>query len=171
MSRTRSLLALLALVSVLAVLPAPAFADGVPPIGIQHTPPTSAVPGSQIYLTAVLTNATTATVVWRNDTMTSDDVMPMTNLSEANGSGWVFAAYLPAQPAPTQIAYAINASNPGGFHLESYFFSVDTAPTGGLTPADQQSWMWTMAASLAMAGSAVAVLYWYTGRRLRREVG
>lgn len=169
MTRARCVLAFFAVAALLAGLPSPAAGQGVPPIGIEHTPPAGVTPGYQIYLTAILTNATSAVVVWRNDTMTADAVMPMTNLSEADGAGWVFAAYLPPQATPTQILYAINASNPGGFHVEGYFFSVDVPSTGGLTPSDQESWIWTMAASLAMVVSTVAVLYWYTGRRLRRE--
>lgn len=155
--------------AVLGTISMPAAGEGIPPIAIEHTPPSGATPGHQIYLTAVLTNATAAAVAWRNDTMTADATMPMTNLSEPNGSGWVFAAYLPAQPVPTQIVYSINASNAGGFRQESFFFSVDLVASGGLTSADQESWVWTMAASLAMVISTVAVLYWYVGRRLARE--
>ncbi len=169
MIRARHILVFLAVATVLSVLPAPAAAQGVPPIGIEHTPPADATPGYQIYLTATLTNATAATVVWRNDTMTADDVRPMTNLSQAAGSGWVFAAFLPAQPGPTQIVYSISASNGGGVHAESFFFSVDLPSTGGLTSADQEAWMWTMAATFSMTLSVLAVLYWYTGRRLKRE--
>lgn len=169
MTRARLVLAFLAVTALLAGLADPAAGQGVPAIGIEHTPPVGVTPGYQIYLTATLTNATSAVVVWRNDTMTADAVMPMTNLSEANGAGWVFAAYLPPQPTPTQILYAINASNPGGSHVEGYFFTVDVASSGGLTPSDQEAWIWTIAASLAMVASTVGVLYWYTGQRLRRE--
>ena len=169
MRRALEVLAILAVAAILLPLSTPAAGQGVPAIGILHTPPTGVGPGHQVYLSAVLTNATVATVAWRNDTMTLDDVVPMTNLSQANGTGWVFAAYLPAQPSPTQITYAINASNEGGSHIESYFFSVDVPSAAGLTAADQQSWMWTMAATFSMIISTLVVLYWYTGRRLRRE--
>lgn len=171
MKRILVLVAIVAAAALLAVAAPRAGAEGIPPIGIVHTPPSGTLPGHQIYLSAVITNATAAIVSWRNDTMTSDGLVPMTNLTRANGSGWVFAAYLPAQPGPTQITYAINASNAGGFHIESYFLSVDVPSTPGLTAADQESWVWTIAASLAMIVSIVAVLYWYTGRRLAREVG
>ncbi len=138
-------------------------------IGLVHTPPADVTPGLQIYLTAVLENATTATVVWRNSTMSEDAVAPMTNLSQPSGTGWIYAAYLPAQPVPTQIRYRINASSPSGFIEESYFFSVDYPSPGGITDEEQVAWMVTVAASLSMIASVIAVLYVYTGRRLRRE--
>lgn len=147
-----------------------ASAGATSTIQIVHVAPTGIVPGLQIYLTAELTNATSASIAWRNDTMSADGIVPMTNLTQANGTGWVYAAYLPAQPTPTQITYAINASNADGFHVESYFLSVETPASGGLTAADQQAWMLTLAASLTMIVSALAALYWYTGRRLKREV-
>lgn len=162
--------AILALVLAVLLVAPPVRADGVPSISIVHAPPTDAAPGGQIYLTATITNATSASIAWRNDTMTADSVVPMTNLSMANGTGWVYAAYLPAQPVPTQITYSINASNAGGSRIESYFFSVSAPTASGITAAEQDGWILTMAASLSMAVSTVAALYWYTGRRLRREV-
>lgn len=169
MTRASGILASLAVAAVLITFAVPAAGQGVPPITVVHTAPVGATPGHQIYLSAILTNATSATIVWRNDTMTADAIVPMTNTSEANGTGWLFAAYLPAQPSPTQITYSIRASNAGGSQVESYFFSVDFPSTPGLTAADQEAWVWTMAATMAMIVSALAVLYWYVGRRLRRE--
>lgn len=148
----------------------PVSAQAPRTIQIAHAPPTGASPGHQIYVEAVFVNATSGTIAWRNATMTTDEVVPMTNLSTANGSGWTFAAYLPAQSSPTQISYTLNASNAEGFRTESYFLSVDVPATGGLTPADQEAWVYTMAASITMVVTTIAVLYWYTGRRLRREV-
>lgn len=154
---------------ILAAFSTPAAAEGVPPVSITHTAPSGVIPDRQVYLTAVLTNATAATVLWRNSTMTADEVVPMTNLSLTVSAGWEYAAYLPAQSSPTQITYLINATNAGGFHRESYFFSVDVPSASGLTAADQGAWILTMAASLTMTVCTLAVLYWYTGRRLRRE--
>ncbi len=159
----------LALVA-LAVAPSPSAAQTGGTIQIRHAPPDGVTPGHQIFLLAFLTSASAGTVSWRNATMTADAVVPMTNLSLANGTGWGFGAYLPAQDSPTQISYTINASNNEGFHTESYFLSVDVAAQGGLTTADQEAWALTVAASLSMAASTIAVLYWYTGRRLRRGV-
>lgn len=137
-------------------------------ITIVHTPPTGVIPGFQIYVTAVLTNATSASVAWQNSSMSADEVAPMTNLSRSEEGGWLYAAYLPAQLSPTQVRYAINASGPSGSRAESYFLSVDVPSSEGITPEGQNVWVLTMAASLSMAVSVIAVMYWYTGRRLRR---
>lgn len=160
----------LGLVTLLLSFAPGAAAQAPGDIQIVHVAPSGIVTGLQIYLTAEMTNATSATIAWRNDTMSADSIVPMTNLTERNGTAWVYAGYLPAQATPTQITYAINASNADGFHIESYFLSVEAPASGGLTSADQQAWMLTMAASLSMIVSTVAVLYWYTGRRLNREV-
>ena len=142
-------------------------------VRIVHEPPQGVTPGMQVYLTAVLTNATAAEVTWRNSTMTSGLGVPMTNLSQAvpqgGETGWVFAAYLPAQSSPTQVRYAINASGPLGFRAESYFYTVAEPPDAGITAEQQGTWILSLAASLSMAASVVAVLYLYVGRRLRRE--
>ncbi len=138
-------------------------------VKIAHDPPQGVTPGSQVYISAVLTNATVAEITWRNGTMTADKRVPMTNLSQPDGNGWVYAAYLPAQSSPTQMRYAINASGPQGFRIESYFFTIAEPTKGGVTPEEQEAWILTLAASLAMAVSVVAVQYMYTGRRLRRE--
>ena len=146
-----------------------ASAEAQSTIQIDHTPPTGATPGYQVFMEAVFTNATSGTITWRNSMMTADAVVPMTNLSLQRGTGWTFAAYLPAQDSSTQISYVINASNANGFHTESYILSVDVPTTAGLTPADQPAWVYTVVAALSMASSTIAVLYWYTGRRLRQE--
>ena len=169
MRRIPALLAMVAMFALLTSTPLHAAAQGTPEISITHTPPPAVTPDHQIYLAAVLTNASSARVSWRNSTMAADGVVPMTNLSRPDGAGWVFAAYLPAQASPTQITYAINASHAGGSRVESYFLSVDVASPPGLTASDQETWILTMAASISMAASTIAVLYWYTGRRLRRE--
>ncbi|HLE46638.1 MAG TPA: hypothetical protein VI915_06630 [Thermoplasmata archaeon] len=142
-------------------------------VKIVHEAPQGVTPGMQAYLTAVLTNATAAEITWHNGTMTTDLRAPMTNLSEpvdqSGQTGWRFAAYLPAQPAPTQVRYAINASGPQGFRAESYFYTVAEPAAAGITPEQQETWILSLAASMSMAVSVVAVLYMYTGRRLRRE--
>jgi len=125
--------------------------------------------GIEVYLTATLTGATAATVEWRNSSMAADAVAPMTNLSQPDAGGWAYAAYIPAQATPTQIRYAVNASNAGGNARESYFFSVSAPTDAGLTPADQDAWVLTMIASLSAVSSTIAVLYMYTGRRIGRE--
>jgi hypothetical protein len=139
-------------------------------IGISHTPPQGVRPGAQISLSAVLTNATAGWITWRNGTMTSDARVPMTNLSQPQGTRWVYAAYLPAQSSPTQVRYAINASGPQGFHIETYFLTVGEPSASGISQGQQEAWMMSLAASLSMSISTLAVLYWYIGRRLRRGV-
>ncbi len=93
----------------------------------------------------------------------------MTNLSTAEGPGWVYAAWLPAQPAPTQVRYAINASNARGYRVESFFFTVASPTSSRLTQEQQNAWILTVIASLSMASSVIAMLYWYVSRRLHRE--
>lgn len=138
-------------------------------IEILHTPPAVALPGLQINLTAVLSNATAASVGWNNGSMAVDSVVPMTNTSEPSGTGWIYDAWLPAQADGVQVSYAINASN-GAENLVMSYFLVVSAPTPqGLTALDQYTWVLTVAAMASMAISTMAVLYWYTGRRLRRE--
>ena len=166
MTRLAALLVLW-VAATLAVAASPAAAQ--PEITIVHTPPTDAVLGQQVYIAAILTGATAATVEWRNSSMAADAVAPMTNLSQPDAGGWVYAAYLPAQATPTQIVYAVNASDAGGSARESYFFSVSAPTDAGLTPADQDVWVLTMIASLSAVSSTIAVLYWYTGRRIGRE--
>ncbi len=139
-------------------------------IGIDPHPPSVVTPGVQIYITATLTNATAATITWRNGTMGSDQLVPMTNLSQPDGGGWTYAAYLPAQASPTQVRGAINASGPAGYRTESYFLTVAYPTSAGITPEQQSAWVLSLAATLAISISTVAVLYWYTGRRLRQEV-
>lgn len=139
------------------------------PLAVVHSPPEAVVPGTQIYLTAVLENASSASLAWRNASMAADAVVPMTNLSRASGAGWLYAAYLPAQPAPTQVSYTITARGPAGTTSESFTFAVDWPGASGLTDADQAAWVLTLASSLAVVVCVVTLLYWYTGRRLRRE--
>lgn len=136
---------------------------------IDHTPPAIVLPGLQINLTAVLTNATAASVSWNNGSMSNDSWVPMSNTSVAQGAGWVYAAWLPAQADGVQVSYTINASSAETTLKESYFLVVASPSLSGLTAADQYSWMLTMAASLSMAISTMAVLYWYASRRLRRN--
>ncbi len=139
-------------------------------VGIVHTPSKGVIPGVQIYVVATLTNASAATVAWRNGTMTADERVPLTNLSQRDGdAGWMYAGYLPAQATPTQVRYSINASGPDGYRIESFFLTVAFPTATGITPEKQEAWILSVAASLAMAISVVAVMYWYTGRRLRRE--
>src|SRR5512136_670268 len=88
---------LIGLVVLLAtVVPFAAEAQG--PVHIAHTPPSFAAPGQQIDLLAVLTNASSAVVVWNNGSLAKAATVPMTNLSRAQGDGWVYEAWLPAQP-------------------------------------------------------------------------
>ena len=138
-------------------------------IGISHSPPNGVRPGNQIYLTAVLTNATTATIKWRNSTMTVDETVPMTNLSTSSGNGWVYAAYLPAQLTPTQVRYSINASNGQISRSISYFLTVAEPVQSGVTSEQQVTWILTLMAIVTMVLSVVAVLCAYVSRRLRRE--
>lgn len=138
-------------------------------ITIDHAPPSVVLPGLQINLTAVLTNATLAVVTWNNGTLSKDAEVPMTNTSERRGSGWVYEAWLPAQADGVQVSYAINASNGMADKIASYFLVVSAPSPQGLTAADQFQWILTVAASLSMAISTMAVLYWYFGRRLRKE--
>lgn len=154
---------------ILLATPGKVVAQGDGSIAIIHTPPTDAIPGRQISIHAVFVNATSAGILWRNSTMTLDEAAPLTNQSVAEGAGWRFAAFLPAQGAPTQIRYSINATGPSGFLVESYFFSVSEPAAGGITPSGQTGWILTIASSVAMVSSIVAVMYWYVGRRLRRE--
>jgi hypothetical protein len=138
-------------------------------IGISHTPPNGIRPGNQIYLTAVLTNATAATIKWRNSTMTADETVPMTNLSTASGTGWAYAAYLPAQPTSTQVRYSINASNSQTSRSISYFLTVAEPVQSGVTAEQQVTWILTLVAIVTMVSCVVAVAYAFIGRRLRRE--
>ena len=169
MTRRLAVLLVLSACALLAAAATPVTAEGNPPIRIDHVAPTGTLPGYQIYLKAVLTNATSARVLWRNATMAADAIVPMTNLTLQNATGWTFATYLPAQPSPTQIMYTINASNAGGYHTEGYVLSVDLPTPSGLTPGDQEAWVYTMVAALGMVVSTMTVLYWYMGRRLYRE--
>jgi len=138
-------------------------------IEIDHTPPAIVLPGLQVNLTAVLTNATEASVTWNNGSMSSDSQVPMTNTSERSGSGWVYGAWLPAESDGVQVSYSINASNSATNKIMSYFLVVSAPSSPGLTGADQDRWMLTMAATMSMGISTLAVLYWYMGRRLRKE--
>jgi len=153
---------------VLLIRTVPAGSDAAPVVAIVHAPPGDAVPGVQVYLTAVLLNATSATVAWRNGTMVADATAPMTNLSRPEGAGWAYAAYLPAQPSPTLLTYTITAVGPSGSASRAYALDVGVSGSSGLTEADQIAWGLTFSSFLAMAASVVTLLYWYTGRRLRR---
>lgn len=139
-------------------------------VTLVHSPPEGVTPGHQVYLTAVLTNATAASIAWRNDSMTSNAIVPMTNLSKSEGGGWGFAAYLPAQPTPTLVTYTITATGPAGEAQEAFQFVVDVPAAEGLSQEQQMHWILTLVASLSMAASVVAAFYWYIGRRLRRGV-
>lgn len=170
MSRASRILGLcvLGLVLMTSSVPFPWQAAGA--ILIVHTPPGTAVPGLQIYLTAVLSDATSGRVAWRNGTMTADALVPMTNLSRPVGGGWEYGAYLPAQPFPTLVTYTITASGPAGSAAQEYTLNVAPPGSSGPTEADQVGWVLTLAAVLSMALSVVTLAYWYTARRLRREV-
>lgn len=147
----------------------PAGALSTSDIGISHTAPSVVLPGLQINLTAVLTNATAASVSWNNGSMAVDGLVPMTNRSVRAGTGWVYDAWLPAQADGVQVSYAINASNGAVDNAMSYFLVVSAPTPQGLTEADQIQWILTIAASLTMGISTIAVVYWYMGRRLRKE--
>lgn len=164
--------ALVLVLSLGAILPMAGTAAGqaTSEIGIAHTPPTVVLPGLQINLTAVLTNATGASVTWNNGSMAADSLAPMTNTSERSGTGWVYDAWLPAQADGIQVSYSINASNGAASRTASYFLVVSAPTSQGLTATDQVDWILTIAAVASMSISTIAVLYWYMGRRLRREV-
>lgn len=168
MSRAAFLFVLASLLALGAATPL-ATALGSGPVGIVHTPPTSAVPGQQINLLAVLKNATSAIVLWNNGSLPKAVTIPMTNLSQPQNGGWVYEAWLPAQPDGTQVTYSITATGPAGTKTQSYTLSVASPSSQGLTQADQDRWTLTIAASLSMAASTVAAIYYYTFLRLRRE--
>src|SRR3990172_7407274 len=77
-------------------------------VGIVHPPPASPVPGIQIELTALLRNATSAEVRWNDGSMAGDAIVPMTNLSRSQDGGWLYEAWLPAEPGGAPGAYALN---------------------------------------------------------------
>ncbi|HLE55175.1 MAG TPA: hypothetical protein VI999_08060 [Thermoplasmata archaeon] len=162
-------LAILGSLALIAALAPLAGAQAPGEVGIVHTPPASPVPGIQIELTALLRNATSAEVRWNDGSMAGDAIVPMTNLSRSQDGGWLYEAWLPAEPDGTQVTYAINATGPSGMASQSYFVTVGVPTPTGLTDADQQAWIITLAASLTMAASAIVALSWYIGLRLRRE--
>lgn len=167
----RIVMCLLIGLATVALTPAsyPAAALSSTDIGISHTAPAVVLPGLQINLTAILTNATSASVSWNNGSMAVDGVVPMTNTSVRDGAGWVYDAWLPAQADGVQLSYAINASNGAASNTMSYFLVVSAPTPQGLTEADQVQWILTIAASLTMGISTIAAMYWYMGRRLRKE--
>lgn len=162
-------LALLAVVLLGALAPLPASAAAVGAITIAHTPPDAATPGQQIDLVAVLTNATSARVQWNNGTLAAAATVPMTNLSQPQGGGWVYEAWLPAQPDGASVQYAITAAGPSGTATQSYGLTVGAPAATTLTPALEQAWVLTLAAALAAAVSTIVAIYYYVGLRLRRE--
>ncbi len=169
MKRAAWALALLFVFGSLVGGPGPATAQSGSDITIAHTPPTVVLPGLQINLTAVLSNATSGSVKWNNGSMSADALAPMTNTSVQEANGWVYDAWLPAQADGIQVSYAINASNGAAFQIASYFLVVSAPTAQGLTAADQYQWALTVAAIVSMTISTLAVAYWYIGRRLRRE--
>lgn len=93
----------------------------------------------------------------------------MTNISVNSGSGWTFAAYIPAQPSPTQVQYTINASRGQSWVTEEYFLTVDVPRVpGGISEEQQREWMMTIVAMLSMTASLTAMVYLYIGRKMRR---
>ncbi len=144
-------------------------AAGVGRVGIAHTPPTAAVPGQQIDLRATLTNATSAVVTWNNGSLAKAATIPMTNTSQAQGAGWVYEAWLPAQPDGTQVTYSIAATGPAGTKTQAFSLTVAAPSTQGMTQADRDAWTLTIAATVSMAASTVLAIYHYVGVRLRRE--
>jgi hypothetical protein len=167
MSRA-SLVLILGLLLLGSVAPL-AAAAGAGPVGIAHTPPTSTLPGQQIDLRATLTNATSASVLWNNGSLAKAATLPMTNTSQPQAGGWVYEAWLPAQADGTQVTYSIAATGPAGTKTQSYSLTVAAPSSNGITPADQNAWTLTMAATFSMAASTVVAIYYYVGLRLRRE--
>ncbi len=166
MTRAAVLAVLGSLLLLVSLAPLAAAAAG--PVSIAHTPPT-ALPGQQIDLQAVLTNATSAVVLWNNGSMAQAASVPMTNLSQPKGGGWAYEAWLPAQADGTQVKYSITATGPGGTKTMSYVLTVSVPPPTGMTPANVNAWLVTMAAVFSMAASMVVAIYYYIGLRLRRE--
>lgn len=168
MSRGAFLCVLGAFLAMAVVAPL-ATAQSAGSVGIVHTPPASPLPRLQIDLTAILKNATSAVVLWNNGSMSKAATVPMTNLSRRQDGGWVYEAWLPAQPDGTEVSYTITATGPAGTKSLNFTLSVSLPSPQGLTQADQDTWILTMAASLSMAASTVAAVYYYISLRLRRE--
>ncbi|MFA5896906.1 MAG: hypothetical protein WC985_08405, partial [Thermoplasmata archaeon] len=81
MIRPALALVILSTAFALTIAASPAAAQSPLGISIVHTPPAIVLPGLQINLTAVLSNATAASVTWNNGSMVPDARVPMTNLS------------------------------------------------------------------------------------------
>ncbi|HYM40912.1 MAG TPA: hypothetical protein VEY12_12360 [Thermoplasmata archaeon] len=162
-------LAVLAILVAAALVPSLSAAASSGSVHIIHTPPSSAAPGRQIEIDAVLVNATSAIVLWNNGSLAKPATVPMTNLSRAQGGGWDYEAWLPAQPDGAQVTYSITATGPAGSSAQTYTLAVAAPSSQGFTPADQSAWVWTLAASVSMAASAVVAIFYYTSLRLRRE--
>lgn len=155
--------------AVLLAALAPVVAAAPGGVEIAHTPPDGAPPGQQIDLVAVLRNATSASVAWNNGSLPKPALLPMTNLSRAQGRGWAYEAWLPAQPDGTQVSYSITATGPAGSTTVNYTLLVGTPALTSMTPAAEQAWLLTMAAALSIAVSLVVAIAYYIGLRLRRE--
>ena len=149
------------------LVPFAARAQG--PVHIAHTPPSFAAPGQQIDLLAVLTNASSAVVVWNNGSLAKAATVPMTNLSRAQGDAWVYEAWLPAQPDGALVEYAITATGPAGPTTQSYTVPVLAPSTTNVTPETEQAWLLTLAAAMSITVSTIVAIYYYVGLRLRRE--
>ena len=164
-----TLLTILAILVAATLAPSLAAAAGAGPVHIIHTPPSSATPGRQIEIDAVLENATSAVVLWNNGSLAAAATVPMTNLSHPQAGGWAYEAWLPAQPDGAQITYSITATGPAGSNAQTYTLSVAAPMAQGFTPADENAWLLTLAASVSMAVSAVVAIFFYASLRLRRE--
>ncbi len=155
------------LVLLVASVPLASAASGA--VTISHTPPSSATPGQQIDVVAVLTNATSATVHWNNGTLPAAATVPMTNLSQAQAGGWAYEAWLPAQPDGAMVTYSITATGPGGTATQNYSLAVGAGAPTTMTPDLERSWDLTLAAALSVAVSTIAAIYLFVGLRLKRE--
>jgi hypothetical protein len=162
-------LAILAILLAVALAPSFASAASSSPVHIIHTPPSSAAPNRQIEIDAVLENATSAVILWNNGSLPKPAAVPMTNLSKSQGNGWAYEGWLPAQPDGAVISYSITATGPAGSSVQSYTLSVASPSSSSFTPADQDPWVLTMAASVSMAVCAVVLIFFYSSLRLRRE--
>jgi hypothetical protein len=136
---------------------------------IDHQPPTEVRPGAQIAISAILVNATSADLTWKSTSMASPLTVSMTNTSTPSGRGWVYTATIPAQPGPTRIDYAINATGSGGSFESTYTVSVtEPTTTQGFTQDEQIAWLLTLAAVMTIVAGIIAVSYMVFKQRLKK---
>lgn len=137
---------------------------------IDHQPPTGVRPGAQIVIDAAIVNATSANLTWKNTSMASPSLVPMTNTSVySSGRGWIFTATIPAQPGPTRIDYSINATGSGGSFESTYTLNVtEPTTTAGFTQEEQLAWLLTLAAVMTIVAGIIAVSYMLFKQRLKK---